>query len=197
MPKLWSESIDGHHREVRETILDTTVALATEFGPHSVRMSQIAERIGIGRAALERYFPDVESILLAWHNRRIASHLELLAQVRDQATNPEQRLAAVLQAYAHLHQQRTRHLMHNQHGDALSAFLHREEHVADARQQVHQLVRDLLVEVAATGNLRDDATPDELAVHCLHALGAASNLSTIDAVRQLVSDVLAGLRRPS
>lgn len=32
-------------------------------------MSRIAEEIGIGRATLYKYFPDVEAILLAWHER--------------------------------------------------------------------------------------------------------------------------------
>lgn len=195
MPRLWNESIDAHHREVRETILETTVALAADRGPHSVTMSQVAERAGIGRATLERYFPDVETILLSWHNRRIAGHLELLLQVRDQAGDAEEKLAAVLQAYAHLHQQRTRHLQHNRHGAELNAFLHRDEHIVGARQQVHALIRDLIGEVAATGKLRVDATADELAGYCLHALGAAKDLPSKAAVSRLVKVVLAGLRQ--
>ena len=51
-------------------------------------MSKIAERTGIGRATLYKYFPDVESILTAWHQRQIRDHLGRLAQVRDQAAEP-------------------------------------------------------------------------------------------------------------
>jgi AcrR family transcriptional regulator len=75
MPKLWNETIDAHRRDVREAILDTTATLVAGHGLLSVTMSQIAEKTGIGRATLYKYFPDVEAILLAWHGRQIASHL--------------------------------------------------------------------------------------------------------------------------
>ena len=63
-------------------------------------MSQIAEETGIGRATLYKYFPDVEAILLAWHDRQIAAHLAYLSEVRDQAGDAGERLEAVLEAYA-------------------------------------------------------------------------------------------------
>ena len=196
MPKLWTETIDTHRREVREAILNTTAALAAEHGLLSVTMSQIAERTGIGRATLYKYFPDVEAILLAWHERRIAGHLELLSQVRDQADGAHARLEAVLRAYAHIHQQRIQHHRHNRHGTELAAFLHQDEHVAGAQRQVHAMIRDLLAEVAETGDLRDDVTPDELAHYCLHALNAATSLPSKAAVHRLVTVVLAGLHTP-
>jgi AcrR family transcriptional regulator len=196
VPKLWNATIEAHRREVRDAILDTTAALAAEHGLLSVTMSQVAERTGIGRATLYKYFPDVEAIVLAWHERQIAVHLEVLAQVRDQAEDPGARLEAVLRAYAHIHQQRVQHHRHKQHGTELAAFLHRDEHIAGAQQQVHGLLRDLLAEVAASGDLRADVTPDELAHYCVHALNAASSLSSKAAVHRLVTVVLAGLRPP-
>src|SRR5581483_8088737 len=100
MPKLWVETIEAHRREVRDAILDTTAALVAEHGLRSVTMSQIAEVTGIGRATLYKYFPGVEAILLAWHERQIAGHREYLAAVGRQAGEAGQRLAAVLEAYA-------------------------------------------------------------------------------------------------
>src|SRR6266571_497687 len=85
VPKLWNETIEEHRRAVREATLDTTAALVEEHGLRSVTMSRIAEETGIGRATLYKYFPDVDAILLAWHERQIAHHLQLLADVRDQA----------------------------------------------------------------------------------------------------------------
>ncbi|MGH9199575.1 MAG: TetR/AcrR family transcriptional regulator, partial [Acidimicrobiia bacterium] len=67
MPRLWSDTIQAHRREVREAILDITAKLVGEHGLRSVTMSQIAEDTGIGRATLYKYFPDVEAILSAWH----------------------------------------------------------------------------------------------------------------------------------
>src|SRR5687767_15929354 len=101
VPKLWTETIETHRREVRAAILDTTAALVAEHGLLAVTMSQIAEETGIGRATLYKYFPDVEAILLAWHDRQIASHLAYLVEVRDQGgASAGERLDAVLEAYA-------------------------------------------------------------------------------------------------
>jgi hypothetical protein len=56
------------------------------------------------------------------------------------------------------------------------------------------MLRHLLTEAAANGDLRDDVSPDELAGYCLHALGAARTLPSKAAVRRLVAVTLAGLR---
>ena len=189
VPKLWSETIQAHRREVRDAILDTTAALIGEQGLLSVTMSQIAERTGIGRATLYKYFPDVEAILLAWHQRQIASHLDELATIRDRAGPPSERLKAVLEAYA-----RIAHESHGHHDSELAAFLHRDDRVAGAEQQVRNLIYDLMAQVAATGDIRDDVPSDELASYCLHALAAARSLPSHAAVRRLVTVALAGLQ---
>jgi AcrR family transcriptional regulator len=189
VPKLWNETIAAHRREVRDAILDTTAALVAEQGLRSVTMSQIAEETGIGRATLYKYFSDVEAILLDWHERQITGHLEYLAEVRDQAGDAGQRLEAVLEAYALIS-----HESHGQHNAELAAFLHRGEQLARAQQQLRHMIRDLVSEVAETGDLRDDVAPDELASYCLHALAAAGSLPTKAAVRRLVTVTLAGLR---
>jgi len=186
MPKLWDDTIEAHRRAVRDATLDTTAALVAEHGLLSVTMSQIAQETGIGRATLYKYFPDVEAILFAWHERQVAGHLEHLAEIRDQAGDPGERLEAVLEAYALI--------SHERHGTELVALLHRGEHVARAQQQLSDLVRDLLTEGAETGDLRDDVAPDELAGYCLHALTAACSLPSKAAVRRLVRVTLAGLR---
>jgi AcrR family transcriptional regulator len=188
VPKLWNETIEAHRREVRDAILDTTAALVAEHGLLSVTMSQIAEQTGIGRATLYKYFPDVEAILFAWHERQISGHLKHLAEVRDQATEPGERLEAVLEAYALIS-----HEHHGHYDTELAALLHRGEQVAQAQQQLRHMIRELLTEGAETGYLRDDVAPDELASYCLHALAAASRLPSKAAVRRLVTVILAGL----
>jgi AcrR family transcriptional regulator len=186
VPKLWNETIEAHRRAVRDATLETTASLVAEHGLRSVTMSQIAEEAGIGRATLYKYFSDVEAILVAWHERQVSAHLEHLAEVRDQAGDAGERLDAVLEAYARI--------QHEHHGSELAALLHRGAHVTRAQQHLHDLIRDLLAEGAATGDLRQDVAPDELAGYCLHALAAASNLPSEAAVRRLVTVTLAGLR---
>ncbi|MBA2455117.1 MAG: TetR/AcrR family transcriptional regulator [Nocardioidaceae bacterium] len=188
MPKLWNETIGAHRRAVRDAILDATAALVAEHGLASVTMSQIAEATGIGRATLYKYFPDADAILVAWHERQVAGHVERLAEVRDRAGNAVERLEAVLEAFALTD--------HEHHGSELAALLHRGEHVARAQQQLSGFIRELLTEGAETGDIRTDVAPDELASYCLHALTAASSLRSKAAVRRLVAVTLAGLRPP-
>jgi AcrR family transcriptional regulator len=189
VPKLWTETIEAHRQQVRDAILDTAAALAAAHGLRAVTMSRIAEETGIGRATLYKYFPDVDAILLAWHHRQITAHLQRLGQVRDQAGDPGRRLEAVLEAYARIAGQTRRH-----HDTELAAFLHQDEHLTRARRQLHGLIRDLLTDCVQAGDLRDDVAPDELASYCLHALAAAGDLPSQDAVRRLVAVTLAGLR---
>ncbi|MFI1721930.1 TetR/AcrR family transcriptional regulator [Streptomyces sp. NPDC020489] len=189
MPKLWNETIEAHRRAVRDAILNTTAELAAEHGVRSVTMSQIAEQAGIGRATLYKYFPDVEAILLAWHDRQITEHLGLLSEVRDQTEGAAAQLEAVLRAFAHISRESSGH-----HGTELGVFLHRDERVVRAQQQLHGMVQDLLAEGVENGDFRSDVTPDELATYCLHSLTAAAALPSEAAADRLVTVTLSGLR---
>ncbi|MCC6174404.1 MAG: TetR/AcrR family transcriptional regulator [Chloroflexi bacterium] len=189
MPKLWNETIETHRREVRDAVLDATARLVSEQGLRAVTMSQIAERAGIGRATLYKYFSGVEPILVAWHERQITAHLEHLTALGDQAGDAAERLEAVLGAYASI--------VHHHHGTEVAALLHRGEHVAKAHQQLSNLIRDLVSAASEAGEVRNDVPPDELATYCVHALAAASSLATKAAVKRLVSVTLSGLRARS
>jgi AcrR family transcriptional regulator len=188
VPKLWSSTIETHRREVRDAILETTAALVAERGLRAVTMSEIAEKAGIGRATLYKYFADVEAILDAWHQRQLMAHLAQLGQVSEQSGPPFERLEGVLQAYG---------LIQHQHqGGEHEARLHQGEHVAHAKHHLTELVRDLIAECAKAGTVRTDVAPGELASYCLHALGAAGQLPSKPAVRRLVSVILGGLAPP-
>lgn len=188
VPRLWSETIEEHRRAVRDATLDATATLVAEHGLASVTMSQIAEATGIGRATLYRHFPDVEAVLSAWHERRIALHLTHLEEVGNQPGSVGQRLAAVLGTYAQLSS--------HSHGADLGAVLHRGDHIGRARHQLRDYLRDLIAGGAATGELRDDIPAEELAIFCLHALGGASEMPSQGAVGRLVAVTVDGLRSP-
>jgi AcrR family transcriptional regulator len=173
---------------VRDAILETTAALVERHGLRSVTMLQIAGDTGIGRATLYKYFPDVEAILVAWHERHVIAHLEHLAALRHERGAPIERLRAVLETYALIQQEH--------HGTEIAVLLHRGEHVKRAQQHLSRLVCDLLNECAGTGEVRADVAADELATFCIHALTAASSLRSKAAVRRLVTFTMAGLRPP-
>lgn len=189
MPKLWNLTIDAHRHEVRSAVVETTAKLVAEHGLRSVTMSQIALETGIGRATLYKYFPGVEAILVAWHERQLTQHLEYLSQVRDRTQGAGERIQAVLQAYALL-----AHHSHGHHDPELAAFLHRDDHVVQAQRHVRDMLRDLLAEGMSTGAFRNDVPADELANYCFHATTAARALKDEAAVQRLVKVTLAGLR---
>jgi AcrR family transcriptional regulator len=167
--------------------LSWTAALIAKHGLQSLTMSKIAEKTGIGRATLYKYFPDVDSILRAWHERHVERHLEHLVRVRDEAgRSPVDRLRAVLEAFALI--------SHERQDSDLAALLHRGDHIARAHQQLNTFVCDLLAEGAKAGDFRKDVSPGELARYCLHALTASSSLPSKPAVRRLVTVTLDGLQ---
>jgi AcrR family transcriptional regulator len=189
VPKLWNETIDAHRHAVRDAIIDATAALVARHGLRGVTMSDVAQDAGIGRATLYKYFPDAEAILRAWHDREIRGHLEQLTAARDRVDGARDRLEAVLEAYAHLSQG-----SHGPHDADLAAALHRDEQVASARRKVRRLLIEVLEEAVATGNVRADVPPDELAGYCLHALAGAGRLRSKAAISRLLKLTLAGLR---
>ena len=184
VPRLWNDTIDTHRRAVREAVLDATAELVSQQGVRGVTMAAIAEAAGIGRATLYKYFPDLEAILLAWHERHVAARLERLSVIVQTADDPVEGLRAVLEAYAF-----------SQRHAAELPELHATEHASQARQQLLEFVRDLLANAIAAGDLRDDVPPEELAAYCLHALGAARMLRSKEAVQRLVAVTLAGLSK--
>lgn len=190
VPKLWNETIEAHRRTVHDAILDATVELVGERGLLAVTMSQIAEKTGIGRATLYKYFPDVETILLAWHNRQVAGHLEHLARAGERESDAGQRVKAMLETYALIHRQMAGHGL----SPDLVTLLHRSHDAGHARQQLHAMLRDALADAVRAGVIRDDVAADELATFCLHALQAAAALPSEAAVQTLVALTLAGLR---
>ncbi|QMU71028.1 TetR/AcrR family transcriptional regulator [Streptacidiphilus sp. P02-A3a] len=195
MPKLWNETIEAHRRTVRETTLDVTAALVAAHGPVSVTMSQIAGAAGIGRATLYKYFPDVESVLAGWYEREVTAQLARLTAVRNQEQErtrerrqePGRLLGAVLLAYAVL-------VREQPPGLGVGALPEAAGRGGPARRQLLAFLAGLLAEAAASGAVRDDVAPGELADYCLHALGAAAGPLSMAAVERLVAVTLAGLR---
>ena len=192
MPRIWNTSIESHRAAVRQAILDTTASLVAESGVTAASMSQIAERAGIGRATLYKYFPDVETILVAWHQDRVAEHITQLTELQDGVGEPWQRLGAVMTRYAQIARRRSQH-----DGGDLSALVHRDADVRRAEDQLADLFSGLLTEVAQSGQLRGDVPPKELAQFCIHSLSAAGSLGSEAAVRRLVHVTLTALRSPS
>ena len=192
MAKPWNETIEAHRRDVREAILETAAKLISDSGLLSLTMSKLAEETGIGRATLYKYFPDVEAVLVAWHDRMISGHLDQLTAVLQGPGDAWDRLERVLRMYA-----QAQHRFRNANSTDVMVDLHRGEHVTRAEQELRDLVRGLLAQAVAAGRVRADVPPDELTAYCLNALGAASRLSSEAAIQRLLQVTLTGLLGPS
>jgi len=189
VPKLWSETIESHRKDVRDAIFEAAVAMARQGRLTSLTMSAIAEGAGITRATLYKYFPDVDTILRGWNERQVERNLAELVAARDRGGDAEQRLAHMLETYARL--------VHEQHGSELVAAFQHGEAATRGYRQLTDMLRSAIAEAAKRGRLRKDVSPDELASFCVHALAAAHGLPSMAAVRRLVSVTLAGLRPPA
>lgn len=187
MPKLWNDTIDAHRRAVRDATLDTVAELAAAHGLASITMSQIAQQTGIGRATLYKYFPDVEAVLRAWHERQVGRHLALFSGIVEERAEAIVRLEKMLDAYAMI--------VHQHHGGGLSALLHGSGHVTQARNHLAAFLAATIADGVATSAIRDDVSPQELALFCLSAVGGAADLPSQAAVTRLVQLTLSAIRR--
>jgi AcrR family transcriptional regulator len=185
VPKLWRETIDEHRELVRDAILDATEQLVRTHGPLSLSMSQVAETTGIGRATLYKYFPDIETIVRAWHERHVRSHLERMSRIAEAPADPYVVLRTVLEDYANG--------MSRSHLGDVGAVLHRDAGIADAQRQLTDLLERLIAHAMRDGPVRGDVPPRDLATYCVHALAASRHLRTPRAVRRLVDVTLDGL----
>jgi AcrR family transcriptional regulator len=189
MPKLWSDTIDAHRRQVRAAVLAVTAHLAHQHGVRHVTMSRIAEDAGIGRATLYKYFPDVESILLEWHEEQVAGHLEQLRLAGQKGGTAQERLANVLETFASMNHQWGQHSGLGE----LIAMLQQGENATRAERSLHDLLCGLIEDAAQQGAVRADIPADELAWFCLASVRTAQDLSSDAAVQRLLDLVRSAL----
>ena len=81
------------------------------------------------------------------------------------------------------------------HGNALAALVHRPDRTAEPELQLHHMVQGLIADAISSGALRSDVPPNELAIYCVNALGAAGQLPSNAAVRRLAAVTVSGLRQ--
>jgi AcrR family transcriptional regulator len=187
MPRIWADTIDTHRRQVHDAILDATAELIAEHGPMSVTMSAIAERAGIGRATLYKYFPDVEAILVAWHDRDFADHLDRLRALTQADT------VALADVATFVCAQRRQH-PHDAGADLVGNLAHTLAAIKDTvERDVVAALTSLMTRLAQRKEVRADQEPELLARWLLHAVHAPTDLDD-EAISKLVVDSLAPKR---
>jgi AcrR family transcriptional regulator len=182
MPRLWNDTIDAHHEAVSDAIFAATAAIISGEGFGALSMARIAQRAGIGRATLYKYFSDLDAVLAAWHERAVSQHLHHVQAIASSHDDPWAALRLTLLAYGNMsrRQQDHRH----------AALLHSLPHVAKAHDQLHAHVRTLVQAAATAGSAREDVPADELAGFALAAIDHARAARSDRAVERTVDLIL-------
>jgi AcrR family transcriptional regulator len=186
VPRLWEQTVVDHRRAVRDAILEAGAILTTENGLRSLTMSQVAERAGIGRATLYKYFPDIDAVLAAWHERQIGEHAQELHELAHGAGSATERLKKVLTAFG---------LIYFKHrGSELAALLHAGPKGTRAEEHLLAILQGLVADAVDAGALRADIPVTELAHFALHSMTSATTAPSQAAVHRLVNLTITGLQ---
>lgn len=176
MPKTWDDTLEGHRRAVRQAVMETALALATERGFQKVSMSDVAARAGITRATLYKYFGDVDAIFQEWHRSMLHDHLARVIEIADGSGDPADKLSEILETYALT--------VFRHHGTRFASMLHRQDHAQRAENDLLNVIENLVRLGAQSGLFRKDIPPEELARFCHSSLSSAYMLADERAVRR-------------
>ncbi|MEV0233719.1 TetR/AcrR family transcriptional regulator [Nonomuraea sp. NPDC050786] len=88
----WDDALDEHRSRYRERIIDAAIDLVAEQGAVKSSMSALAQRAGVGRATVYKYFPSIEHALLAHVEREVKECSRRLEAICEQTGDPLQRL---------------------------------------------------------------------------------------------------------
>jgi AcrR family transcriptional regulator len=131
----------------RDRILDVALDLFTEQGFDATSLRQIAERLGVTKAALYYHFESKDDILMALHMRLHELGRDALARTREEPVTLELWGELLDGIVDQMLAQRQLFLMH-QRNQAVLEKLHREDHDAeheDIEEQFRRLLADTRV----------------------------------------------------
>ena len=133
------------HVDTRQRILDVALDLFTEQGFDATSLRQIAERLGVTKAALYYYFESKDDILLALHMRIHEFGQQAFLSMGDGPVTLEQWGELVDEIAGQMLSQRKIFLMHERN-QAVLEKLHREDHDAeheDIQNQFRRILEDV------------------------------------------------------
>ncbi len=179
----------------RERILDVALDLFTEKGFDGTSLREIAEQLGVTKAALYYHFASKDDILMALHMRFHEFGKEALSMMTEEPVTIELWGELLDQIVGQMLAQRKIFLMHERNQAALEK-LHREDHDAE-----HDDMQQKFREVLADPRL---ALRDRVRMACSFgavfaglflagdAFATTSNQELGDLLRDAVHDVLSG-----
>lgn len=120
----------GHRTDTRQRILDVALDLFTDQGYDGTSLREIAEKLGITKAALYYYFESKEDILLALHMRLHEFGKESLQQLGAQPVTLEMWSELLDELIDQMLPQRKILLLHQRNEAALEK-IHNRDHAAE------------------------------------------------------------------
>ncbi len=140
---------DAEPLSTRERILDVALDLFIEKGFDKTSLREIAEQLGVTKAALYYYFASKEDILMALHLRLHEFGFDALSRFAEQEPTVELWADLLDQVVEQMLAHRKIFLMHERNQAALET-LHREDHDAqhdDLQASFRRLLSDSRVDV--------------------------------------------------
>ena len=179
----------------RERILDVALDLFTEQGFDGTSLRQIAEQLGVTKAALYYHFTSKDDILLALHMRLHEAGREALVQMGDEPVTLEQWGALLDSVVDQMLGQRKLFLMHERNQAALEK-LHRKDHDAeheDIQNQFRRVLADSRVPLRDRVKMAASAGIVFSGLFLSgDAFAASSNEELGGMLRDIIHDVLRG-----
>ncbi len=141
-----AEEPDGPREaaSTKERILDVALDLFTEKGFDGTSLREIAERLGVTKAALYYHFASKDDILMALHMRLHDFGKDALSLMTEEPVTLEQWGELIDRVIGQMLAQRKIFLMHERNQAALEK-LHREDHEAehaDIQDRFRQILAD-------------------------------------------------------
>ena len=157
MHTAWDHTVDGHRTAQREAIAAAAWALAQQHGPFAVTMSQVAAAAGVSRPTLYKYFPDVQSMLIAHHRKHVETHVAELEAIVSGPGLPGERLEHLVGAYAEICHHRARQ------GDAeVDRLVHSPAELDAAESQLVDLFAQAIREAGQRRQRAESRRPGRL-----------------------------------
>lgn len=100
-----SETIARKRRAKRQAIFDAAARRFARHGYHAARMTDIADDLGLQKAALYYYFDSKEAILVGLIRSRIGVALESLRGITETADSPSRRVARAVGTHLQVFQE--------------------------------------------------------------------------------------------
>lgn len=83
MPKIDADTLAEHVEQQQQRVFEAAVSLFVERGYEQVTFGEIAERVGLARNSLYRYYPGKAAILAKWIERELDASIERSEEILD------------------------------------------------------------------------------------------------------------------